>query len=92
MASVNAGQVGGTHYKKKVVVCFHCKTELQHWDIYKSFSYLEGTITKYLWRWVNKGGVEDLLKARHYLDKLIEVAQSTPPPQKPSTPSGISDV
>lgn len=27
---------------------------------------------KYLWRWKQKGGVEDLRKARWYLDKLIE--------------------
>lgn len=26
---------------------------------------------KYLWRWKQKGGVEDLRKARWYLDKLI---------------------
>lgn len=26
---------------------------------------------KYLWRWKKKGGVEDLRKARWYLDKLI---------------------
>jgi hypothetical protein len=25
-------------------------------------------------RWKDKGGVQDLHKARHYLDKLIEVA------------------
>jgi hypothetical protein len=24
-------------------------------------------------RWKDKGGIEDLRKARHYLDKLIEV-------------------
>ena len=27
---------------------------------------------KYLWRWKQKNGVEDLKKARWYLDKLIE--------------------
>lgn len=27
---------------------------------------------KYLWRWKQKGGAEDLRKARWYLDKLIE--------------------
>jgi len=26
---------------------------------------------KYLWRWKRKGGVEDLRKARWYLDRLI---------------------
>jgi hypothetical protein len=28
---------------------------------------------KYVTRWRQKGGVEDLRKARHYLDKLIEL-------------------
>lgn len=29
---------------------------------------------KYLWRWKKKNGVEDLKKARWYLDKLLEKA------------------
>ncbi len=34
--------------------------------------YLQGNIIKYLWRYRYKNGVEDLEKARWYLDKLIE--------------------
>jgi hypothetical protein len=34
--------------------------------------YLQGNIIKYLWRYRYKNGVEDLKKARWYLDKLIE--------------------
>lgn len=30
-----------------------------------------GNIIKYLWRWRGKNGLEDLQKARWYLDKLI---------------------
>jgi len=33
--------------------------------------YLQGNIMKYLWRYRYKNGVEDLEKARWYLDKLI---------------------
>ena len=33
--------------------------------------YLEGNILKYMHRWRYKNGVEDLRKARWYLDKLI---------------------
>ncbi len=29
---------------------------------------------KYLWRWKLKNGLEDLLKARWYLDRLIEAS------------------
>lgn len=35
--------------------------------------FLKGNIEKYLWRYENKNGLEDLMKARFYLDKLIEV-------------------
>lgn len=29
-------------------------------------------VIKYVWRWRQKGGLEDLKKARWYLDRLIE--------------------
>ena len=35
--------------------------------------FLQGNVIKYLCRYRDKNGVEDLRKARHYLDKLIEV-------------------
>ena len=35
-------------------------------------AYLVGTILKYIWRFKLKNGVEDLKKARWYLNKLIE--------------------
>jgi hypothetical protein len=34
--------------------------------------YLEGNATKYVSRWRKKGGVADLEKALHYIDKLLE--------------------
>ncbi len=40
-----------------------------------SVYYLEGSILKYLHRWKYKNGVEDLKKARWYLDRLIEEKQ-----------------
>jgi hypothetical protein len=36
--------------------------------------YLRGNVMKYLWRWPKKGGVDDLKKARWYLDRLISEA------------------
>lgn len=62
----NATQVGGSHYKG---------TTYQHWDfvlLALGGRYLEGNITKYVARWRKKNGLQDLQKARHYLDKLIE--------------------
>jgi len=66
-AQANAVQVGGEHYKKNAI---------QPWDYITSnqLGYLEGNIVKYVSRWKDKGGRQDLEKARHYLDKLLEVA------------------
>jgi hypothetical protein len=63
----NETQVGGTHYKSKAI---------QPWDyiISNNLGYLEGNIVKYVSRWKEKGGQQDLRKARHYLDKLIEAS------------------
>ena len=63
----NAQQVGGAHYAVKAI---------QPWDfiIANNLGYLEGNIVKYITRWKDKGGVEDLKKAQHYLQKLIEVS------------------
>jgi len=65
-AIANAQQVGGSHYKDKAI---------QPWDYIASNSlgYLEGNVVKYVSRWREKGGLEDLKKAQHYLTKLIEV-------------------
>jgi hypothetical protein len=69
--SANDNQVGGNHYSE------HGTKELQHWDVVRLFhlGYFEGNITKYVFRWRCKGGVQDLRKARHYLDKLIEIEE-----------------
>ncbi len=67
--TANDHQVGGTHYQTA--------GGLEHWDIVEMFglSYMEGQITRYLFRWRKKGGIEDLHKARHYLDKMIEIEE-----------------
>ena len=48
--------------------------EIEPWDyiIRNNLGYLEGNIVKYVSRYKKKGGREDLLKARTYLDKLLE--------------------
>jgi hypothetical protein len=64
--TANDVQVGGSHYKGK---------SIQPWDYIaaNNLGYFEGNIVKYVSRWKDKGGVDDLKKARHYLDKLIEL-------------------
>ena len=41
--------------------------------------YCEGNVLKYVSRWRNKGGVEDLKKAQVYLGWLIERAEECEP-------------
>lgn len=38
----------------------------------QKFDYLEGNVIKYVSRYRNKGGIEDLRKAKWYLEKLID--------------------
>ncbi|WP_225442463.1 DUF3310 domain-containing protein [Paenibacillus lycopersici] len=38
-------------------------------------AYDTGAAIKYLWRWKRKNGVEDLRKARWYIDRLIKKAR-----------------
>jgi hypothetical protein len=54
----------------------HYESSYQHWDlaIKIPLGYLEGCTTKHVSRWRKKLGIQDLQKAMHYLDKLIEVA------------------
>jgi len=35
-----------------------------------------GNVIKYVWRWKRKNGVEDLKKARWYLEKLIQANET----------------
>lgn len=58
-------QVGGNHYKNMKIQPLEYITANQ-------LGYCEGNIIKYVSRWKSKGGIEDLRKARHYLDVLIE--------------------
>ncbi|KAA3649823.1 MAG: DUF3310 domain-containing protein [Proteobacteria bacterium] len=65
-ASALATQVGGTHYKDMAIQ----PVEYIHRN---SIGFVEGAVIKYVSRWRAKNGVEDLKKARHMLDLLIEM-------------------
>lgn len=62
--AANDVQVGGTHYQGGAI---------QHWDFAAQLPYLEGNATKYISRHMKKNGLQDLLKAAHYLKKIIEL-------------------
>ena len=52
---------------------YNKRGNLECWDVIldQEMNFLEGNILKYLWRYKEKKGAEDLKKARVYLDKLI---------------------
>lgn len=63
----NDRQVGGDHYKKGGE---------EHWDrMWRLYGhgYFVGCITKYVERYHAKNGVQDLEKAKHFIEKLIEL-------------------
>jgi len=66
---VNDKQVGGEHYKKNLI---------QPWDYVwaNGLGYFEGSAIKYITRWRQKGGTDDLKKAIHFLEKLIILEES----------------
>lgn len=61
----NEIQHGGNHYQKR---------EYQHWDFVcdTGLHYLLACASKYVTRWRDKNGLEDLRKSLHYIQKAIE--------------------
>jgi hypothetical protein len=64
-SSVKSGQIGGDHYQKAA---------LQPWDIFLAWGLdpWAANVVKYILRFPHKNGLEDLKKAKHYVDFLIE--------------------
>lgn len=67
--SANDKQVDGDHYRTKAI---------QPWDYIEAngIPFLEGSAIKYLTRWRDKGGVADLRKAIHFIEKRIELEEA----------------
>lgn len=59
-------QEGGNHYKDLSIQ----PVEFIHAN---KIGYLEGNVIKYVVRHRKKNGKEDLLKAKHYIDLLIQL-------------------
>ena len=57
-------QVGGNHYLKY-------KIAPVEFIIKNNIGFVEGNIIKYILRFKEKGGAQDLLKAKHYIELLI---------------------
>lgn len=59
-------QIGGNHYKEFKIQPIEFITG-------NNIPFIEGNIIKYVTRYKNKNGLQDLLKAKHYLEMLIEL-------------------
>ena len=72
MTTANEKQVGGDHYRTKTI---------QPWDfiIANGLPFLEGNVVRYVCRHRGKGGLADLEKAKHYIEKLIEISAAAEP-------------
>lgn len=64
-------QEGGAHYKDM-------KIQPVEYIVANGLGYCEGNVVKYVSRHQDKGGREDLLKARHYIDLLLQLEYPTP--------------
>jgi Protein of unknwon function (DUF3310) len=59
-------QIGGTHYKEYSIQ----PIEFIHAN---NIPFIEGNIIKYVIRHKQKNGLQDLVKAKHYIDLLIQM-------------------
>jgi hypothetical protein len=58
-------QVGGNHYKEM-------KFQPVEFIMENDLGFCEGSAIKYICRYRSKGGVQDLEKAKHYIEMLIQ--------------------
>ena len=65
-------QVGGSHYKDRKIQ----PVEFIHAN---GLGFCEGNVVKYVTRWRNKNGLDDLYKAQHYIELLIELEKKRGP-------------
>jgi len=72
-------QIGGKHYIKY-------KIQPSKFVVENKLLYPEGTVIKYILRHQDKGGKEDLLKAIHFIEMIIERDYSKEPTIKPLPP------
>jgi len=61
-------QVGGSHYKTMKIQ----PIEFIHAN---NIGFIEGSVIKYMCRWRDKNGIEDLRKAIHLIEMLIELEE-----------------
>jgi hypothetical protein len=78
------GQVGGSHYKDMAI-------QPMEYNYVNHIPYIDGNIIKYVSRWRSKGGLDDLKKAKHYLDYLIAGEEARLGPDEVNRPGTPED-
>ena len=63
------------HYNLSKAKC-DCGRLIECIDVTRHMNFNLGNAVKYLWRWQEKGGLEDLKKARWYLEDEIKQRES----------------
>lgn len=63
-----------SHYTQGGIECIECIRASMPPEGFQD--YCKGNVMKYIFRWREKGGIEDLKKARVYLDWMIESAET----------------
>tara|TARA_R110000772_G_scaffold184459_4_gene295476 strand:+ start:3013 stop:3264 length:252 start_codon:yes stop_codon:yes gene_type:complete len=63
-------QVGGGHYKDMVI------QPVEYIQL-NQMNYCEAAVVKYVSRWKTKNGIQDLEKAKHFIDLLIQLEGET---------------
>ena len=67
-------QVGSNHYINKSIQPW---TAMESWMSPEEFEgFLRGNVIKYIARYKDKDGIKDILKAKHYLEKLLECLET----------------
>lgn len=71
-------QEGGSHYK-------NFKIQPIEFIEANDIGFLEGNVIKYITRYKHKNGLEDLKKAKHYIDLLIQLKYGEGDERKPGS-------
>jgi len=60
------------HYTNSPATCWKCGQGIECIDVTRHMNFNIGNAVKYLWRFQDKNGIQDLEKARWYLDDEIK--------------------
>lgn len=60
------------HYTSGAAKCSQCARTIECIDVVRTLEFNAGNVIKYVWRYRDKNGLEDLKKAQWYLNDLIQ--------------------